>query len=431
MGRLAPLRRMIEISARTGWFVGRLGVRLGWHRLFPGGRAAGTLLGEELRTLFESLGPTFVKIGQILSSRPDLVSYPVTVPLTSLQDSVAPLPTSEVPALLDRAFGRDHREVFAEIDLEPLASASIAQVHAGRLHDGRKVAVKLRRPGIERQVDEDFRLLQTGAALLARLPPMRVMPMREMVEELETPIRQQLDFGRELASLERLRADFRHTEHLAFPEPYPELCTGSALTLGLLEDLHKVTSERFTAEERKTAALAGLRALYRMIFVNGFVHADMHPGNVFLRQWGEMVILDTGLMAELDEKNLQDFVDFFFGLVNNQGEICARIVYENALYRTARCDRAAFEAAIVELVARHSALKSHEFEVTLFVYQLIETQRKHGIRGSTKFIMTVLSMVVFDGICKQLYPDCDFQREARPYLIRGRYRHHQKLAVAV
>ena len=159
-----------------------------------------------------------------------------------------------------------------------------------------------------------------------------------------------------------------------------------------------------------------------MIFLDGFVHADMHPGNVFVREWGEFVILDTGLVAILDEANQRDFVDFFFGLINNEGRECARIIYENASYRAKTCDLEAFEAAMVELIARHSALKCFEFEVAHFVYELMVAQRRFKIRGSTKFMMTILSMVVYDGICKQLYPQCDFQSEARGFLITARYR---------
>jgi ubiquinone biosynthesis protein len=159
-----------------------------------------------------------------------------------------------------------------------------------------------------------------------------------------------------------------------------------------------------------------------MIFNDGFVHADMHPGNVYVRAWGEFVILDTGLVAILDEDNQRDFVDFFFGLINNEGRECARIIYDNAAYRAKNFDREAFDAAMVELIARHSALKCHEFEVADFVYQLMELQRRFKIRGSTRFMMTILSMVVYDGICKQLYPLCDFQNEARGFLITARYR---------
>lgn len=429
MRRFSPLFRFFEIGASILFHGCRLTLRWLISRASRRPVSAQTLLGDELRLLCERLGATFVKLGQVLSSRPDLLTPELTAPLARLQDDVAPFPGAE--SAVEHAFGRSLPEIFAHFEPEPMASASIAQVHRARLHDGREVAVKIRRPGIVQQVDDDFRMMHGIARWIGSLPPMRLVPMRELIQELETPIRQQLDFYREVASLERFRANFEGVEHVTLPVPVRELCSASVLTMELLRDLEKVTSERFSERERKTAALAGLRALYKMIFADGFVHADMHPGNVFLRQWGELVILDMGLVAELSDDDLQDFVDFFFGLVNNQGKVCAQIVYDTALYVSPRCDRQAFETAIVEMVGRHSALKSHEFEVTHFVYELIETQRRHGIRGSTQFIMTVLSMVVYDGICKQLYPECEFQKEARGYLIAAKYRRHQRLAIAV
>ena len=429
MRRFSPLFRFLEIGASMIFFSCRLLGRWLASKILRRKISSRTLLGEELRLLCERLGATFIKLGQVLSSRPDLLSPDLTAPLARLQDDVTPF--SNAGSFVERAFERSLDDLFAHFEPEPLASASIAQVHKAKLHDGREVAVKIRRPGIVQQVDDDFRMMHFIARMIGSLPPMRLVPMGELIAELEIPIRQQLDFYREVASLERFRNHFDQVEHITLPVPVPELCSAAVLTMELLTDLEKVTSPRFSEAERKTAALAGLRALYKMIFVDGFIHADMHPGNVFMRQWGEIVILDMGLVAELTDSDLQNFVDFFFGLVNNEGEICARIVYDTALYIAPRCDREEFEAAIIEMVSRHSALKSHEFEVTHFVYELIETQRKHGIRGSTQFIMTVLSMVVYDGICKLLYPDCEFQKEARGYLIAAKYRRHQRMAIAV
>lgn len=421
--------RFCVILALAVWYGGRLCTRLALSRFGIRSAPAGHVLGEELARLCERLGATFIKLGQILSSRPDLLSHEVTSPLARLQDDAAPFAPCQVPALIEETFGHPLEEIFESFDLAPAASASIAHVHRARLHDGRLVAVKIRRPGIARRVEQDFRLMRFFARSVAWLPPMRPVPFKELIGELETPIRQQLDFGREAANLRRFRANFAGVEHVTLPALVEELCRGPVLTMELLEGLQKVTNPGFNRDERRTAALAGLRALYKMIFLDGFVHADMHPGNVFLRRWGEIVLLDAGLVAELEEKDLKDFTDFFFGLVNNQGEICARILWDGALWRSPHCDRKAFEAAIRELVGRHSALQSQEFEVSRFVFQLIETQRRFGIRGSTKFIMTVLSMVVYDGICKLLYPDCDFQREARGYLITARYRRPRAVVV--
>lgn len=427
-GALRVSGRLLAIAGRVLLFSGRLAVRSLANRIGRRRRAPGALLGEELCTLCETLGPTFTKLGQILSTRPDLLPPDVVRPLARLQDDVAPFDGARLPGILEETFGRPTGEVFSDLDLEPVASASIAQVHRARLPDGRDVAVKVRRPGVVERVTGDLALVSGLARALARLPGMDVVPLVELARELGDPIRQQLDFVREARSLRRFRSNFRHVEHVTMPVLVEELCTDRVLVMEYLDGLERVTSTRFSDTERRTAALAGLRALYKMIFLDGFIHADMHPGNVFLREWGELVVLDMGLVAELSDDDLQNFVDFFFGLVNNRGEVCARIVWDTALHRTPRADRAAFTAAICELVAAHARLKSHEFEVTRFVYDLIETQRRHGIRGSTQFIMTVLSMVVYDGICKQLYPECDFQREARGYLITAKYRHNRVTA---
>ncbi len=383
----------------------------------------GELLGVQLARLFEALGPTFIKLGQALSSRPDLLPPDLVRPLARLQDQLAPFDTRQIPALLAKSFGSNIEVLFKEFDLVPVSAASIAQVHRARLADGREVAVKIRRPGVDVLIEQDLQLMRFCAKALSVLPWMRHVPMLDLIDDLGLPILQQLDFKLEAANTRRFRSHFANRERIKIPSLIEELCSDTVLTMEYLDGLQKVTSSLLSPEERKDAALAGLRALYKMIFLDGFIHADMHPGNVFIRNWGEFVILDTGLVARLDRKDQRDFVDFFFGLVNNNGRECARIVYDNATYHHPNCDRKAFEAAMIHLIARHAALKSHEFEITTFVAQLIETQRRFKIRGSTKFMMTILAMVVFDGICKQLYPECDFQAEARGFLIMARYGH--------
>ncbi len=420
---LSALGRLAEIVALVAVHGGRWALRLGLTRLRRPAPPAGALLGEVLADLFQALGPTFIKAGQILSARPDLLSPTVAGPLARLQDQIEPFDARLVPGLLQAAFARPLEEVFASFESAPLSCASVAQVHRARLQDGRDVAVKIRRPGIVRRVERDFRLLRLLARTAARLPGMRTVPVVELVGEIERPIVQQLDLAHEARSLRQLRRNFAGHERIRIPAPIDELCRDSVLTMEHMAELQKVTAPGFSTHERQAAAQAGLRALYKMIFVDGFIHADMHPGNVFLRGRGELVLLDLGLVAVLDETDQRDFSDFFFGIVCNDGRACARVVWDTALYRTRRSDRAAFEAAMVALIGRHASLRSRDFEITTFVYQLMETQRRFGIRGSTKFIMTVLSMVVYDGICKQLYPECDFQNEARGYLMLARYRH--------
>lgn len=419
---LSPILRSFEILLLVARYGAGFCVRLVYLCLRRRRDQYAQLLGDSLAKLCEALGPAFIKAGQILSSRPDLLPADVGAPLRRLQNQIAPFDGARAAKIIEIAFERPLPDLFDSFDSEPIASASIAQVHRARLKDGRDVAVKVRRPGVSRVVTNDMRILSFIAKALSTLPGMKAVPLPELVNEFAAPIKQQLDFHLEAANNRRFRKEFAFIEHIRLPALVEDLCTENVLTMEYLDHLQRTDDNSFRAPERKTAALAGLRALYKMIFIDGFVHADMHPGNVFVREWGEFVILDTGLVAILDEANQRDFVDFFFGLINNEGRECARIIYENASYRAKNCDREAFEAAMVELIARHSALKCHEFEVAHFVYELMETQRRFKIRGSTKFMMTILSMVVYDGICKQLYPQCDFQNEARGFLITARYR---------
>lgn len=416
-------RRGVEIALLVFLHGARAGFLVLWRAFVRRKPSFGLLLGTELARLCEALGPTFIKMGQALSSRPDLLPPDVVRPLVRLQDQLEPVDARLIPGLIVKAFGKEIEAIFDEFDFNPVSAASIAQVHRARLSDGREVAVKIRRPGVDRQIEQDLQLLRFCAKAISLLPWMRAVPLIELINDVGLPISQQLDFILEADNNRRFRSHFANKERIKFPNLVEDLCSDTVLTMEYLDDLQKVTSSCLSPGERRDAALAGLRALYKMIFHDGFIHADMHPGNVFLRHWGEFVILDTGLVARLDKKDQRDFVDFFFGLVNNDGRECARIVYDNATYRHRNCDRKAFEAAMIELIARHAALRSQEFEITYFVAQLIETQRRFKIRGSTKFMMTIISMVVFDGICKQLYPECDFQGEARGFLIMARYGH--------
>jgi ubiquinone biosynthesis protein len=417
--------RLAQIATAGVWH----GLRFGARVLFRRGSVRWAL-GQSLAECAEQLGPTFLKIAQILSSRPDLLSPELTAPLARLQDQVRPFDSRRIPALIEAAFGRRIDDLFSRFDLEPVSAASIAHVHRATLKDGRTVAVKIRRPGIDTIVRRDFRLLRLLARCGSALPMLRVMPLQELVEEIAAPILLQLDFVQEAAANRALRRNLQSSEDVTIPALVDVLCTESVLTMEFLDDLQKVTGDVLDVLARRRAALAGLRALYRMIFLNGVVHADLHPGNFFVRPFGRVAILDTGLVIHLSEDTRRDFVDFFFGIVNDEGDVCARIVYDGALWRAPWCDRDAFGLAMRRLVSRYAALKSRDFEVTAFVFELLETQRRFGIRGSTSFIMTVLAMVVYDGICKQLHPECDFQAEARGYLITARYQRARRLTAA-
>lgn len=379
-------------------------------------RSKASVFGESLTALFESLGATFIKAGQILSSRSDLLPLEVINPLSRLQDRVAPFDHRKIPHLIEKAFGRSIDDIFESFDFTPVSSASIAQVHRARLKGGEDVAVKIRRPGLAQVIKSDLLILNSLIGIVERFPAMRLIPIRRIVEEFSLVIGEQVNFHLEAGNNRCFQQNFSKFKQITIPRLYNYLCTESILTMEYLDGLIKVDKLDFNAQQRKEAAIVSLQALYQMMFVDGFVHADMHPGNVFFRDNVEFVILDFGLVARLSDSELKDFASFFLGVATNNGKECARIVRETAIFSTSQYDSAKFECAMIKLIARHSSKVARDFEVSQFAIELFDTQRKQGICGSTKFTMVIVSLIVFEGIAKHIYPDLDFQSEARRFI---------------
>ena len=416
---VAVLWRLLVVLFLSTVYAVRLALRCAW-RIVVGIGSIEEVLGEESAALCEALGPTFIKVGQILSCRPDLLGAETASPLARLQHQLSPFGSRSVKRCLSESYPAPISEIFHRFDLDPLLAASIAQVHRARLKDGTEVAVKIRRPGVVQTVHRDFQIARWIARALESVPLLKAAPICDVTREVFELITQQLDFRREADNYRRFRASFRGQERIRFPRVFDEFSTESILVLEFMDGLRKVTDPELSASQRAALARTGLRLLYKMIFVDGFVHADMHPGNVFVRR-GDLVLLDVGMTAVLSGQEREEFANFFFGIVNHDGKECARVILDTAAICTNSFDRSAFEAAMEDLVARHSSLRSRDFEVPRFVFELMAIQHRFGVRGSTRFITTVLAMVVFDGICKQLHPECDFLAEARGFLIVARY----------
>lgn len=421
MTGLALVARALEIVFWIALHTARFLGRLFWA--WATGRPTDPLAGRFATELLESLGTTFVKAGQVLSARPDLLPAAWVRELRRLQDEIAPPDTRRVLERVEAALGRPLGEVFDSFDAVPVSAASVAVVHRARLLDGRDVAVKVRRPGVARKVRDDLRLLRAVVSVLVRLPRLRTLPLREVVDEVGRAIEMQLDLDAEAENNRVFRRNFAHVERVRIPALVDELCSKSVLVMEYLPDLAKVDEpSAISREDREKGAVTGLRALYKMIFLDGLVHADMHPGNVFIRCWGEFVMLDLGLVARLDAEHQRRFADFFLGMVTNDGERCSAVVHDTALALAPDFDRARFDREMVRLVDHHSGRDARDFEVTRFAVDLFETQRRCGVVGSAAFTMVILSLVVYEGIVKLLHPTLDFQGEARGFLIAARSR---------
>lgn len=365
------------------------------------------------------LGPTFVKAAQVLGTRRDVVPRELCDELTMLQDSVPPLTADQSRAALRDAYDGADDAVFASVEYEPVASGSIACVHRATLHDGTVVAVKLRRPGIDSLMAADLDLLRRGARVVARLPFFRGVPVNEVVGSLCESVLGQLDFVREAADLERLRVELRGIARARVPRPLPEASRPTCIVMEFIPGLELGTSDRCSPATRQAFAVATLDIVYQMLFVNGFVHCDLHPGNLYFTDGGRVVVLDAGFSAQLSPKMRRLFAEFFLNMAIGRGQRCARIVLESAVGLADGADIDGFTTAVADLVARNSGAPAREFSLIAFAGELFDLQRRHGVAASPELVFPLLALLVIEGTVRSLDNGIDFQEAAKPTLNRA------------
>ena len=374
----------------------------------------GTLIGGTLVEALSQLGPTFVKVGQILGTRADLLPPGVIAALSSLYERLPPVPEGTLEDVFCAEFGLPLGDAFATWDPAPVASASVATVYRARLPDGTAVAVKVVRPGIAGLVAADLALLRRLAKISQGFPSMREIPLRAIVDELGVSLERQLDLSLEAAANRRLQAALQCEAGIIVPDLIDRYCSRSILTM------EEVPAGQWTdAQATKQALLAVLGALYRMIFVEGFIHCDLHPGNLRLYSNGRAALLDFGFMAEMQTADRNAFAQFFYAMASGDGEACAELALETAAGCRRGLDRGAFEREMCAIVNDVAGKTARDFSVGRFVTRLFAVMRRHGVRGTTAFIMASVALLVLEGLAKDAGIDLDFQAEARPYLIRA------------
>jgi ubiquinone biosynthesis protein len=398
----------VFLSATLRYAVARLGGR---------GRTRAdrdALRGEVLATALERLGATFVKLGQILATRPDVLPEGITTALARLQDAVPPAPFDEVEQVLAEELDAAARARFVTIDPEPVAAASVAQVHRGVLDDGSVVAIKVQRRRARRQIDRDLALFTLGARILDALPKMRWISLPGAVQRFGDALRMQLDFAREAENNRRLARNFSGDARVAVPVLHDDLCARRVLTMEFVDGV-KPTE---VVDGREDLAQAGFRCIAKMVFLDGFVHADMHPGNMMFTRAGRVYLIDLGLVAEIPEPLRKPWVETFMAVAACDGVRAAELFYTYAP-AVDTPDYAAYEA---DVVAHLSALRGRplsELEVTTAVGGAMAILRKHRVQVDPTFTVVQLAMLVAEGVGKQLYPKLDVIACAAPFLVQA------------
>jgi ubiquinone biosynthesis protein len=410
------LQRALTIAALV---VGQ-GLRwlVGWLVLlvaFAGVARRRAWFAQCLLDLFRHLGATFIKMGQIMSTRPDLVPEHITAALAHLQDDVGPFPYEAVARTILEDLGRPVEQLFAEFSVRPIASASVAQVHKARLPDGRMVAVKVRRPDVVEICAFDLEVMRKVAWLLTKIPSLAAVSPQSSIEEFGQAIRAQLDFRIEARNNRRFRENFRDDPEVVFPEVLPELSSERVLCMSHIAGTKILDCPKAGIDGKRIARL-GLRALLKMIFVDGFVHADLHPGNIFVLPDARIAMVDLGLVGKLDGPHRAAFTRFFAAWAQGDADTVAHLLYSLALNPEGPAF-AEFRQGLAQFMAQVSVHRMAEVHPGKVLLDMLGLLRRHRVRMAPAFTIVNIAIAVTEGIGRQLDPDLDLMAEALPFFM--------------
>jgi ubiquinone biosynthesis protein len=386
--------------------------------------------GARIRLALNELGPIFVKAGQVLSTRRDLVPADIADELALLQDQVPSFPGEEARAIVEREFKQPINELYASFDLVPLASASISQVHAATLEDGRDVVVKVLRPGIEQRIARDVRLIQSLGELAERWHPNadKIRPL-DVVSEVEKMLENELDLQREGANASLLRRNFASGIDMYVPEVHWELTTARVLTL---ERVSGVSCDDIAAIDaagidRKQLAAKGVRLFYEQVFRDNFFHADAHPGNIWVdptrAKEPRFIALDFGIMGSLPEADQYWLAQNFIALFERDYARIAKL-HIDAGWMPASIRLDELEAAVRTVCEPYFTRPLSQISLAELVVKLFQTARRFELTLQPQLILLQKTLLNIEGVGRMLDPDIDIWAVAHPVLkriLRERY----------
>ncbi|SHJ81061.1 ABC1 kinase family protein [Desulfofundulus thermosubterraneus] len=371
---------------------------------------------ERLRRVLEELGPTFIKLGQVLSTRSDLLSPEYIAELEKLQDQVPPFPFAQVRERIQMELGVPLEEIFIHFDATPLAAASIGQVHRANLRDGRPVVVKVQRPGTEKTLLTDVEILYDVARLVDRHGPWREFyRFEEMVEEFEKILREEMDFTVEGRHANTFRQHFAGDNTVYFPIVYWDYTTSKVLTMEYIEGVKMTHPEELTRRgiDRRVVARHLADALLRQILLHGFFHGDPHPGNLAALPDGRIAFMDFGIVGRLTEEMREKIGALVLGLVRRSTAQVVQAVEALGVVPP-HVDRAALHRDIDALREKYYEIPLSRISLAESLGDVMAVAFKHRIRVPTQFTLLVKSLVTAEGVVAQLDPDLSIVEIARP-----------------
>ncbi len=438
---VARFREIATVFAKHGfgWVVSQLKLRRELQVEHEGAALTRAALaspesGERLVRAFTELGPTFVKLGQILSTRPDLLPETIIHELTRLQDRVDPIPFEQIEELLREQLGNDFRARFETLDEEPLASASIAQVHRASLATGEQVVLKIQRPGLKPKIVSDLNILKAIAGYLEdAFPEANAMDLRGTIDGFAKSLSQEVDFRIEARNMDRFRRNFAEEPRVRIPRVFEELSTSDVLCMEFVEG-RKFSEVLAAGEDPGPIVELYFSASYKMLFIDGFFHGDLHPGNVFIQDDGGLALIDCGMVGRLSRPMKDKLIDILYAVLNEDLEAVARTFYALAIKR-GKVDYSAFETDVIEIGDRFlGGVPLSELQIGELFGELVEGATRHNVRMPTDFTMMFKAIVTTEGLARTIAPDIDPIKQARPFItamITERYSPERLKQVAI
>ena len=375
---------------------------------------------ERFRLALEDLGPTFIKLGQVLSTRPDLIPLDYIAELSKLQDEIPPFPYDEVREIVKAELGDYPEEIFASFNHRPVAAASLGQVHRARLKTGEDVAVKVQRPGITRQIEIDLEILLHISQLMERhLKELNIIKPSKIVDEFSRSLEEELDYTVEISHIERFHRQFEDNDTVHVPRVYRALSTRRILTM---EDIHGIKASKIGELEEKgydlkELASRGADLMMEQIFIYGFFHADPHPGNIFVLPGNIICYIDFGMMGRVNRQEREDFADMLICVVRKRDDKLVDAVLKLTDYRQ-EPDREAFQRDISAFVDRNLYQPLKDLNLGEVLQQLLELATRYGLTIKPHLYLMMKALSQVESLGAELDPDFDIISHARPFISR-------------
>lgn len=422
------LSQLVQTSSRQGE-IAEVVLRHGWdymRRLLSGGKLDEPKLPTPavLRNILVDLGPVYVKLGQLLSTRPDLLPPDYIEALSTLQAKVPPVAWAEIEGVIRESLAQPLTEVFATINPEPVAAGSIAQTHRATLKDGRDVALKVQRPGLLSVVEQDIALIRAIAGLVAQTEFGKLYDVVTLAEEFTQALRAELRFTQEATYTDQLRTNLGRSRwfdpaQLVVPQIIWQHTTDQLLVMEWLDGKPLLLAEFASLEEEpsKKKAIANLllRAFFQQVCLDGFFHADPHPGNLFYLSDGRVALLDCGMVGRLDPRTQDILLELILAIVSLDAQRCAQLTLQLAPSEEP-INLTRLETDYERLLRQYYSLNLGQINFSLLFYEVLQAARKNKIRVPGNLGLCAKAIANLEGVARTLDPEFNFSEQIRPLM---------------